>query len=147
MTTIQEKLTDISNIMLKEEINEQDKIDTQNKLKDIHNEIENMKNILFYKVKYVEFKIAFNSSEEQYIRTKTKDKICKLITTNIIELKEKYETTSKYAICYALLLKHKIHKDYLIEMCNKKVPMFFENNSCHMCCDIKMMIINIELIV
>tara|TARA_R100000951_G_scaffold114181_1_gene117902 strand:- start:3762 stop:4181 length:420 start_codon:yes stop_codon:yes gene_type:complete len=122
MTTIQEKLTDISNIMLKEEINEQDKIEAQNKLKDIHSKLEKTK---FFNIEYFKIKIKFGN-DDVYLKNKKKIKICKLVEKDTQYYIDKYNA-SRETLNYVLLKKNKIHKT-ILEINDLTDPIFFQND-------------------
>jgi len=130
MTEIQNNLTEISNIFLKEDINEQDKIQAQNKLKDINNQLKEIKKSKFYKIEFIKIKLKYGDSET-YIKRKKKIKICKLVEKDMDYYQEKYRCCDT-RLDYKLFKKNKIHIR-ITQTNDLAEPIFFQDNIDYHC--------------
>jgi hypothetical protein len=145
MTELQNSLTEISNIFLKDNINEQDKIEAQNKLKDIH---EIIKNRSIYEVEYIKIGIKFNDRSDGFgLKQRKKKKICS------VESDVSYDSISEDMkrgnnVDYYLFKNNKIHKSrlkYFMETSLNKISTI-ENNIDEEDCTKRILITSIKII-
>jgi len=146
MTEIQNSLTEISNIFLKEDINEQDKIQAQNKLKDIHNKLENRR---IYEVDYIKIGIKFNDRDNCCfsLKQRKKKKIC-FVESNPSFQDVEEEMKNGDNIDYYLFKNNKIHTSrlkYFMETSLNKI-FTIENNVDDEDCTKRILITGIKII-